>query len=433
MNRPDAAVGALWPSLVPLAAADDDAVCVVAAHGHRLRFADGREVLDGTSGLWNVNLGYGNPEVTRRVAEALAAASYAGVFRYENGWARAAARRLLDLTDDRYDRVLFSVSGGTANDLTMKLARHHHALGGEPDRKLVIGLRGSYHGLTFGAHALSGDSLAQREYGVDTRLVRHVAPNDLDEVSALFAAVGRQVAAIVVEPVLGSGCVVLRPDYLAGVARLAAEHGALLVADEVATGFGRTGEYFASQAWPHAPDVLIVSKGLTNGTMPASAVLVSGAVTRRFHDAGALLVHAETQAGSPVTCAAALATMDEMDRLDAVRLGRGVGERLAQRLDELMAAVPQVLSHTGAGCFRAVCLADPDGAGPLAPGRVPQVVRAVREAGATVHPGPGGVQLVPALTYSADDVDELVGALATGLERLGTRAAWAATPAGSPR
>lgn len=322
--------GALWPSLVPLTAADDDSICITAARGHRIWFADGRQVPCGTSGLWNVNLGYGNEAVSGSIAEALGAASYAGVFRYENPWARAAARGLLDVTGDRYSRVIFTVSGGTANDLAMKLARQYQALSGQPGKKIVVGLRGSYHGLTFGAHALTGDELGQATYGVDTRLVRHLEPNDLDAAGRLFRTTGRQVAAVVMEPVLGSGAVPLHPEYVAGVTALAHEHGALIVADEVATGFGRTGEFFASQTWPVTPDVLIASKGLTNGAMPAAALMVAERVVRRFRDTGATPMHAETQAGSSASCAAIVATLDQMRRLDAVTAGRRVGHALAQ-------------------------------------------------------------------------------------------------------
>lgn len=206
--------GTLWPMMMPLADADDDGICVVRTSGHRITFADGNTVLCGTSGLWNANLGYGNQAISAAVADALGSLSYAGVFRYENAPARTAAERLIAASAHDWARVIFSVSGGTANDLTMKLARQYHELGGDPARKLVVGLKDGYHGLTFGAHALTGEDLGQRAYGVDTRLVRHVPANDETALKALFAAFGRQIAAIVVEPVLGNGAVVLEAGYV---------------------------------------------------------------------------------------------------------------------------------------------------------------------------------------------------------------------------
>ncbi|MEV6172913.1 daptide-type RiPP biosynthesis aminotransferase [Streptomyces sp. NPDC051954] len=409
--------GSLWPMMMPLAEADEDSICVVGAAGHRVRYADGNEVLCGTSGLWNANLGYGNEAIAHAVAETLHTHSYAGIFRYENAPAREAAERLLAAHAHDYARVIFSVSGGSANDLVMKLARQYHELGGEPARKLVVGLNEGYHGLTFGAHALTGEDLGQRGYGVDTRLVRHVDANDEEALRKLFAAVGRQIAAVVVEPQLGNGAVELTDSFLEQLGVLADESGALLVADEVATGFGRTGEMFASDTWQRPADLVIASKGLTNGTMPASALLVNERIARRFSSTGALLLHGETQAGTAVTAAAVTATLDEFDRLKAVESGRAVAAALDTRLAAWQHTDERVRAVRGRGCFRAVELADPlDAGAPLAPAYVPGLIRHIRRAGAQVHGGPHGIQLIPALTYSATEVDELLTAVRAGID-----------------
>ncbi|MEU6481286.1 daptide-type RiPP biosynthesis aminotransferase [Streptomyces sp. NPDC047017] len=407
---------ALWPSLLGPADHGRDDLCAVAAHGVRVRFADGRELLCGSSGLWNTHLGYGNPVIADAAAQALRDASYLSVFRYENAYARRAAEALLDVCGrDHYSRVLFSTSGGAANDLVMKLARHHHALRGEQRRKVVVGLRGSYHGLTFGGFALTGDDLGQQLYGVDQRLVRHVTPNEPAELAALLARQGGQIAAVVVEPVLGTGAVPLTAAYVAELLRLREEHGFLLVADEVATGFGRTGDFFASDRWPAPPDVLIASKGLTNGTSAAAVAVVSRAVAAVFDEAGAVLSHGETQAGTPVTCAAIVATMDEMRRLDAVARGRRLAGLLDGELDRLVAEHHRVTATTGLGCFRSVRVAGPDG-GPLPQGEVPGLVSAIRDAGALVHPGLHGVQLFPALVCTDGELRELMGCVRAGLD-----------------
>ncbi|MFE7094356.1 daptide-type RiPP biosynthesis aminotransferase [Streptomyces erythrochromogenes] len=406
---------ALWPSLLPPGQQGDDALCAVSAEGVRVRFADGRELLCGTSGLWNTNIGYGNPVIAEAVAAALRDASYLSVFRYENSYAREAAAALVDLCGaDHYGRVLFSTSGGAANDLVMKVARMHHALRGDARRKVVVGLRGSYHGLTFGSFALTGDDLGQAVYGVDQRLVRHVAPNDPAELVTLLGRQGSQIAAVVVEPVLGSGAVPLTEEYVDALLRLRDEHGFLLVADEVATGFGRTGSFLASQRWAGQPDLVVLSKGLTNGTMPAAAVVVSTEVARVFSEAGAVLAHGETQAGTPATCAAILATIEEMRRLDAIAAGGRLAVLLDAELDRMVAERPDVTAATGVGCFRALRLCGLDGT-LLPQTEVPAVVAAIRAAGAIVHPGPHGIQLFPALTYREAELAELLERVRTGL------------------
>lgn len=405
----------LWPYLLPPSAHGDDSLCGVSAEGHRIRFADGRELLDGSSGLWNTNLGYGNEAIAAAVHQAITRASYLSAFRYENSYARRAADDLVQVAGpDHYAKVLFSSSGGSANDMAMKVARHYHALAGQHRRNLVVGLRDSFHGLTFGGFSLTGEDLGQRLYGVDQRLIRHVTPNSTDDLDTLFARAAGQIAAVVVEPVLGTGTVPLSEEFVSALLRLRDEHGFLLVADEVATGFGRTGSFFATHRWPGQPDLLITSKGLTNGTCPASAVIASHRVAERFAEHDAVLGHAETQGGSPVPCAAISATIAEMRRLNAVASAHSLGDLLAEGLDRLVEELPQATGSTGVGCFRTLKVAGPDGH-PLPGPQVAELVAAIREAGAIVHPGPGGVQLIPALTYSREELDELLDRVRAGI------------------
>ncbi|WP_116246385.1 daptide-type RiPP biosynthesis aminotransferase [Nocardiopsis sp. FIRDI 009] len=412
MNTTDST---LWPYLTPASAHGDDSLCGVSARGHRIRYADGRELLDGSSGLWNVNLGYGNDAIADAVADAMREASYLSAFRYENVYARRAADDLVQVAGpDHYAKVLFSSSGGAANDMAMKVARHFHALAGQSRRDLVVSMRGSFHGLTFGGFALTGEELGQRVYGVDQRLVRHVEPDSVTDLETLFSRGAERIAAVVVEPVQGTGTVPLSEEYVCELLRLRDEHGFLLIADEVATGFGRTGAFFATHRWPGQPDLLITSKGLTNGTCPASAVIASRRVAERFAEHDAVLTHAETQGGSPVPCAAISATIAEMRRLNAVARARSLGERLAAGMDALVAELPQVTEATGMGCFRTLGVVGPDGS-PLSGEEVAALVAAVRDAGALVHPGPGGVQLIPALTYGEEELEELLGAVREGV------------------
>lgn len=411
----NSAATALWPYLTAPSDHGQEQLCTVSATGHRITFADGSQVLDGDSGLWNANLGYGNRRIAVAIGEAAENASYLTAFRYENRYARQAAQALIEVCGpDHYSRVLFSSSGGAANDAAMKLVRQYHALLGRPRRNLLVALRGSFHGLTFGGFSLTGEDLGQRGYGVDQRLIRHVSPNDIDELRFLVARSGDQIAAVVVEPVLGSGTIPLDDDYIAELVHLRDQTGFLLVADEVATGFGRTGTFFASQAWPGQPDLLVTSKGLTNGTCPASAVVFSDAVAAPFIDQDAILTHAETQGASPIPCAAIVATIAEMHRLDAVLAGRSLSARLETAMQDLVDTHRLVTGSSGRGCFRTLHVVNSAGVR-LSGIEVAELVTRIRQAGALVHPGPGGIQLVPALTFSADELDELITCVVVGL------------------
>jgi adenosylmethionine-8-amino-7-oxononanoate aminotransferase len=409
------AVPALWSPMLPMSSQGRDEVCTVSASGVRLRCLDGRELLCGTSGLWNVNLGYGNRAIADAAAAALRDASYLGVHQTENVYARQAAEALIQLCGpDHYQRVIFSTSGGAANDLVMKLVRQFHFMRGDRGRRIVTALTGSWHGLTFGAFAMTSDILGQNMYGVDRRTVAHVPPNDAEALDALMREHGSAVAAMVVEPVLGTGAVALSDDYLAVLIEARREYGFLLVADEVATGFGRIGPMFASETWPEPPDVLISSKGLTNGASACAAVIVSRTVSEAYVEAKALLAHAETQAGTPVTCATIMATIQEMARLDALANGAAIGGRLGAELVRMVAEEPLVSATTGRGCFRSLRLRGDDG-GPLPGPEVAVVMAAIRRAGATVHAAPDGIQLMPALVYTDAELTELLDCVHTGL------------------
>ena len=402
----------LWPSFVPLQSHADDAVNLTAAKGHRLTFADGRELLCATSGLWNVNYGYGNEAIADAIASAARDASYLSVFRYENTYAHDAADRLVEATDRRYDRVVFSTSGGAANDVATKLVRQSQALRGQP-RDLIVALTGSYHGLTFGAFALTGEDLAQRLYGVDTRRVRHVPVNDIEALSELLATEGHRVAAVIVEPILGSGAVVLDERYIEELLHQRSRHGYLLIADEVASGYWRTGPFLASNFWPQSPDIVIVSKGLTNGTQPAAAILVAPHVTADFFTNEAVLVHGETQAGTATTAAAIIATLDESVRLNVTARAADIATMLDRKLAALDTA--WVGDTRGVGAFRALDILGSDG-NPIQAGEVAKVVASIRETGAVVHPGVAGIQLIPSLLYSEAEVDELFSCVVAGVE-----------------
>ncbi|WP_029261018.1 MULTISPECIES: daptide-type RiPP biosynthesis aminotransferase [unclassified Microbacterium] len=403
----------LWESLTPPSMWGRPQEHAVAAAGVRVRTADGITRLCATSGLWNVPLGYGNEAVADAVGAALRSASYLSLFRSSHSYAQEAAEMLLARAGD-YARVIFATSGAAANDLTMKLVRQAAALKGAPHKNLVVGTQGGYHGLSYGAFALTGEALGQSVYGVDRRAVRHVSPHDGGaQLRTLFAREGDRIAALVLEPVQGSGAIALDEEFLATVAEIRASFDVVLVADEVATGFGRTGLLFASERWAVAPDVLLLSKALTNGAAAASAVLVSAELCDVFDSRDAMFVHAETQAGTPASCAAILAAASEFDRMDALRLSQKLGAALDGTIARIVAH-PHVIGTGGIGCFRSVVLARDgrlfDG------GEIAGVVAAVRKAGAIVQPGPGCIQVIPAYLYGRAELDELETAILHGID-----------------
>lgn len=406
----------VWPFLLPAGTTVDDTHIAVSSSGVRMHYKDGAVRLCATSGLWNAPLGFGNAAITDSIMRALSEAPYLSLFRSVHQPAENAASALLDFAGrSRYRRVIFSTSGGASNDAVMKLVRQFWHTGGSPERQLVVGLQGSYHGTMYGSQSLSGDDLLQPVYSMDRRSIRHVAHDDAGaQLEALMRREGKRTAALVVEPVLGSGAQALSPEFLAKVQELREEFGFLLVADEVATGFWRTGPKFASHAWEHSPDILITSKALTNGTLPAAAILVADRIARRLEGPQATFVHGETQAGTPVTCAAIIATLEEMERLRVPDLVGHLGGRL-RALGGRLELNPYVATTSGAEAFMGIHLRDADGA-PLTGAEVMSVVAAIFEQGVIVHPGPSCIQLLPAYVYEDADVLALEAGVSKGID-----------------
>mgnify|MGYP000855741365 CR=1 FL=1 len=409
------AMSALWPSLLSSADVGRPDLCVVSATGTRLTFLDGVERLCATSGLWNVPLGYGDQVIAEVIARTAVDNSYASVFRYESVEAREAANQLIELCGpDHFKKIFFSTSGGAANDMAMKLVRQVQALRGYPQKKMVVGLQGSYHGLTHGAFALTGEELGQPAYGIDRRLVRHVDSQCPEQLSELLSRTSDQIAAVVVEPLSGSGTIPLSDEFLAVLAESRERHGFVLVADEVATGFARTGPMFASQEWPVPPDLLIMSKALTNGTCAAAAIAVSDEIARDFDARDAVLMHAETQAGTAITCAAIIATLSRLQSIDAESRVRALESELVEGLDDVVQDVPGAATHNGRGAFHTLSLVDSRGKS-IQQSLVCEVVDFVRREGVVVHPGLHGIQIVPGYLYTVSDIAELFGAIRRGL------------------
>ncbi|WP_341955080.1 daptide-type RiPP biosynthesis aminotransferase [Microbacterium sp. LWH13-1.2] len=417
MNSPHA----LWPSMLPADATFTPDRVAVGAVGNRIEFADGSTRLCATSGLWNVPLGFGNPAVTEAVDRAMHDASYLSLFRAPHRYAEDAADALIELANPRrYRRVIFSTSGGAANDAAMKLARQYWSHQGAESRSLVVGLTGSYHGTMYGSHALSGDDLLQSVYSVDRRSVRHVSyDDDGEQLEALLSREGHRVASVVVEPVLGSGAHALSETFVSRLLALREHYGFLVVADEVATGFGRTGRMFSTDGWGAAPDVLILSKALTNGAAGAAAILVGPRVSSAFVRGGWTFVHGETQAGTPACAAAVTAVIDELHRIDVNPTTAALGRELS-RLAATLKSDGLIADVTGAGCFLGLALRDSD-ASPLSGAEVLRVVSEIADHGVLVQPGPSAIALIPAYGFTSTELLETDSAVRAGLTQMRER------------
>jgi acetylornithine/N-succinyldiaminopimelate aminotransferase len=363
--------------------------------GCRVQDADGREYLDLIAGIAVSSLGHAHPAIVEAVSRQVAEVAHtSNLFLHEREI--ELAERILSLigTDGR---VFLANSGAEANEAAVKLVRR---IAG-PGRPVIVAAERSFHGRTMGSLALTGKESIRAPFGPFGLTVRFVPYGDA---AALRAAAGPDVAAVFLEPGLGESGVVPAPEgYLLAARQACDTAGALLVLDEIQSGIGRTGAWFAHQAAGVRPDVLTLAKGLGGG-LPIGMCVGLGAAGAGFAKGD----HGSTFGGNPVACAAALAVLDTIERDGLLARVTAVGEHLAASLSQI--SHPLLAGVRGAGLWRAVVLT-----AELAP----DVELAARRAGFLVNAvQPDAIRLAPPLILSAAEADEFTAALPGILEEV---------------
>ena len=305
----------------------------VSADRMHYKTSDGREVLDGTAGLWCCNAGHARPRIVKAVQEQVAQLDYAPAFQMGHPKVFELANRVIDIAPDEIEHVFFTNSGSEAVESALKIALAYHRAKGEGQRTRLIGRERGYHGVNFGGISVGGIVSNRKFFGTLLNGVDHLPHTHLpeknsfsrgqpayggelaDELERIAALHGPEtIAAVIVEPVAGSTGVLVPPlGYLKRLREICTKHGILLIFDEVITGFGRLGSSFASVHFDVTPDMITCAKGLSNGVIPMGAVLT----TAEIHDAFMTgpehmieLFHGYTYSGNPVACAAGIATLE---------------------------------------------------------------------------------------------------------------------------
>jgi adenosylmethionine-8-amino-7-oxononanoate aminotransferase len=297
---------------------------------------DGNELVDAMASLWYCNVGHGRGEIADAVAAQIRDIEAYSCFEpFTNPPADALAERIVDLTPIGDARVFFTDSGSEAVDTAMKLARLSHVLAGHPERHLIISRERGYHGTNYGGTSAQGLAPNKEGYGTLLHDVVQVASDDVEALSVVMADRAGEIAAVLTEPVQGAaGVYPPAPGYLAETRRLCDQHGAFLIYDEVITGFGRTGEWFAADHFGVVPDITTFAKGVTSGYQPLGGVIVGSAVRAALEsDPDFILRTGYTYSGHPAVCAAALANIEILEREqllgEVARIGRRLGDGLA--------------------------------------------------------------------------------------------------------
>ena len=410
---------------------------LVAAEGMYYTSDDGRAILDGTAGLWCVNAGHKQPAIVEAVQRQVATMDYAPAFQMGHPLAFELANRLCEITPAGLDHVFYTNSGSESVDTALKIALAYHRVRGEGTRTRLIGRERGYHGVGFGGISVGG-IVSNRKFfgpllnGVDhlphTHHLEHNAysrgqpqwgallADELERIVALHDA--STIAAVIVEPVAGSTGVLIPPQgYLQKLRDICDKHGILLIFDEVITGFGRLGAGFAGQYFGVTPDLMTTAKGITNGTVPMGAVMVSHEIYDAFMHGpeGAIeLFHGYTYSGHPLACAAALATLDVYREQQLFERAAELAEYWENALHSLR-GLPHVIDLRNIGLIGAIELAPRPGA----PGaRAFDAFVRCFERGLLIRTTGDIIALSPPLIIEKSHIDQLFEQLASVLRTL---------------
>jgi putrescine aminotransferase len=415
-------MGRFWHSFADMSAIQANGELVLdRGEGVHVWDEDGRRYLDATAGLWYCNVGYGRAEIADAAAAQLRKLSAYSTFGdVSNRPAIELAERVADLSPDPDARVFFTSGGSDSIDTAAKMARRYWQLLGQTDRTMFITRENAYHGMHVAGTSLAGIAPNATGYGT---LVADVAKVPWDSPQALRdaidAATPERVAAFFCEPIIGAGGVFAPPEgYLAEVRSICREAGVLFVADEVITGFGRTGDWFASNRWELEPDLITCAKGITSGYLPMGAVIASPRVAEPFWDGTAgLWRHGYTYSGHATVAAAAMANLDILEREALPKRALQLESDLADSLAPLGGHPMVEEIRAGTGVLAAVQLsAEAMADDPTLPARA---VRACREAGVmTRNLATGGLQVSPALVIDQAELKELRDGIGAALDAL---------------
>jgi adenosylmethionine---8-amino-7-oxononanoate aminotransferase len=395
----------------------EDAPIIARAEGTELIDTDGRRYIDGVSSLWCTVHGHRHPHIDAAVKDQLDRVAHSTMLGLTHPPAIELAERLVGIAPAGLSRVFYSDSGSTATEIALKMAfQYWQQQGGEAARKTrFVSLRHAYHGDTVGSVSLGGIDLFHSMYRPLLFDTLKVDPGDADELDFVLSGYEGEVAAVIVEPLVqGAAGMIMQPDgYLAAVRELCDRYGALLICDEVATGFGRTGRMFACEHEGVSPDLMCIAKGMTGGYLPLAATLTTEEIYEgflgEFHEFRTFF-HGHTYTGNPLACAAALATLDVFEEEQTLeRLQPKIG--LLEALLGDVAALPAVREVRQRGFMVGIELEE----FPLDARMGHQVTLEARKRGAIVRPLGDVVVLMPPLSMSERQLTRLVAVTADAI------------------
>jgi adenosylmethionine-8-amino-7-oxononanoate aminotransferase len=407
-------MSSLWHGFAEMNVVQDAPFVVTRGEGSYIWDQSGDRYLDGTAGLWFANLGYGRPEVAAAVgAQMKALFAYHNFTDYATQPALDLAARIASHAPDRQSKVFFTSGGSDAVDSAAKLVRRYHTLVGNPERTVFLAREWAYHGMHTYGTSLAGIEPNRSGYGELVPEVVLVPHDDVDAIEkAIDHAGADRIAGIYCEPVIGAGGVRPVPvEYLHSARDLVREAGGLFISDEVITGFGRIGDWFAASRFDLDPDLILFAKGVTAGYLPLGGLVVAPRVAAPFFDQpGVVWRHGYTYTGHATVCAAGMAVTTIYENEPVFSRALELEKELEDALSDVVGIGPAISLRAGTGAMAAVQLDPADAT------LAPRVALATRRQGVIVRALAGnGIQISPPLIFTSGQVEELVEGLRAGL------------------
>jgi beta-alanine--pyruvate transaminase len=400
---------------------------LVAAKDMYYTSSDGRQVLDGTAGLWCVNAGHCRPKIVEAIAEQAAEMDYAPAFQMGHPKAFELANRLVEIAPEGLNHVLYTNSGSESVETALKVALAYHRVKGNGAKTRLIGRERAYHGVNFGGISVGGIVTNRKMFGTMLGGVDHMPhthnlaknaftkgvpeygtelADELERIVTLHDA--STIAAVIVEPVAGSTGVLIPPKgYLQRLREITSKHGILLIFDEVITGFGRLGTPFGADYFGVTPDMIVCAKGLTNGTIPMGAVIVSSEIHDAFMQGPEHMIeffHGYTYSGNPMAAAAGLATLETYKEEGLLTRGAEIGPYFGDALHSLRDC-PNVIDIRNIGLVGAIELSPIPGEPTK---RAFSAFLKAFEKGLLIRTTGDIIALSPPLIVSKADIDQIV-------------------------
>ena len=401
-------------------------ISVESAMGVVLTDQKGRNYIDGYSGLWNVNLGHNLPEISHAIIKQLGKLAYANPIVVTFDLIEQLSAKLIELTGGKMEKVIYTCSGSESNEVAIKIARKFAFLSGDKRRKIAV-FGQSYHGSYYGSLSISSfEHEFKSGYGPFLTDIINLPSPCFEKISPtilkrMLEDLSQECNAIFIEPVLGSaGIWPLPREHAEVIQEFCDTHNVMLIVDEVATGFGRTGSWFYFQQLGLNPDLICLSKGINNGMLPMGAVCVSKAISNEFERKNEILFHLSTQNGNPLAVASAMATISWMIDNDILTKVKNLSNIFFEQLTEKIKDLKSIKNIRQVGLMIGIDIINPTNGYPLSYEEIKQLVSKIIRAGllcgcSYIPDKHASIILMPPFILKRSQVNKLMNILVSSL------------------